>query len=75
MGIIDTDAERCDYATQHEDVKAGQEQDWHRVQVMIYMYAIPRAMPQYRNFSIAGEVVYPHGMRRISQGGLPTSFT
>ena len=57
------------------DVKAGQEQDWHRVQVMIYMYAIPRALPQYRNVSIAGEVVYPHGTRRIPQGGLPTSFT
>ena len=57
------------------DVKAGQEHDWHRVQVMIYMYAIPRALPQYRNFSIAGEVVYPHGTRRIPQGGLPESFT
>ena len=56
------------------NVKAGQGQDWHRIQVMIYLYAIPHALPQYRNFSIAGEVVYPRGTRRIPQGGLPTSF-
>ena len=41
------------------DVKTGREQAWHRVQVMIYQYALVRAIPQYRNVRVSGEVVYP----------------
>ena len=41
------------------DVKTGREQPWHAVQVMIYMYALPKALPQYRNLRLAGEVAYP----------------
>ena len=41
------------------DVKTGREQPWHAVQVMIYMYALPRALPQYRDVRLAGEVAYP----------------
>ena len=29
------------------DVKTGRKQPWHSVQVMIYMYALPRALSQY----------------------------
>lgn len=36
------------------DVKTGREQSWHRVQVMIYMYALPRAFSQYRNIRLGG---------------------
>ena len=36
------------------DVKTGREQPWHAVQVMIYQYAIPRALPQYRNVRMVG---------------------
>ena len=36
------------------DVKTGKEQPWHRVQVMIYQYALPLALPQYRNVRIGG---------------------
>ena len=45
------------------DVKTGREQAWHRVQVMIYQYALPLAVPEYRDLRISGEVVYPdpHG--------------
>ena len=41
------------------DVKTGREQPWHVAQVMIYMYALPRTLPQYRNVRLAGEIGYP----------------
>ena len=47
------------------DVKTGREQAWHRVQVMIYQYALVRALPQYRNVRASGEVVYPTHTVRI----------
>ena len=56
------------------DTKAGQEQPWHNVQVMIYMYALPRALPQYRNARISGEVVYPNRIARVPRGSLHTDF-
>ena len=57
------------------DVKTGRAQPWHRVQVMIYQYALPLAFPQYRNVSIGGEVVYPNHTVRIPRGALPEQFT
>ena len=55
------------------DVKAGQEQPAHFVQIMIYMYALPRALPQFQHAKLAGEVVYPTGTRR-AMGSLHTQF-
>lgn len=40
------------------DVKTGREQPWHVVQVMIYMYAVPRALVGYRGARTTGQVVY-----------------
>ena len=56
------------------DVKTGREQPWHVVQVMIYMYAVPRALPQYRDVRLAGEVVYPTRTVKIPRGGLDIQF-
>ena len=56
------------------DVKAGREQPAHVVQIMIYMYALPRALHQYQHAKLAGEIVYPTGTRRIPMGGLHTQF-
>ena len=56
------------------DVKTGREQAWHRVQVMIYQYALPLALPQYRGVRIDGEVVYPNRTVRISPGAVPGQF-
>ena len=56
------------------DVKTGREQPWHRVQVMIYQYALPLALPRYRNVRIGGEVVYPNHTVRIPRGALPGQF-
>ena len=56
------------------DVKAGREQPSHFVQIMIYMYALPRALPQYQHAKLAGEVIYPTGTRRVPMGSLHTQF-
>ena len=56
------------------DVKTGREQPWHRVQVMIYQYALPLALRQYKNVRVNGEVVYPTHTVRIPPGGLPDQF-
>ena len=56
------------------DVKTGQERAWHRVQVMIYQYALPLALPQYRNVRIGGEVIYPTHTVRVPRGALPSQF-
>ena len=40
------------------DVKTGQPSPAHSVQVMIYMYAIPRALRQYNGIAFNGKVVY-----------------
>ena len=40
------------------DTKSGAEKPSHLIQVMIYIYAIPRALRQYRDLNITGRVVY-----------------
>ena len=40
------------------DIKTGQPSPSHSVQVMIYMYAIPRALHQYRGITFSGKIVY-----------------
>ena len=56
------------------DVKTGREQVWHRVQLMIYQYALPLALPQYRNARVSGEVVYPTHTVRIPMGAVSDRF-
>ena len=41
------------------DFQAGHKQPSHYLQIMIYMYALPKALPQYQHAKLAGEVVYP----------------
>ena len=56
------------------DVKTGREQAWHSVQVMIYQYALPLALPPYRDVRVRGEVVYPTHTVRIPQGAVSGQF-
>ena len=56
------------------DFKTGQEQPWHKLQVMIYMYAMPKALPEYRDFKFAGEIVYNNRTERVPQGGIDQGF-
>ena len=41
---------------------------------MIYQYALPLALPQYRNVRVGGEVVYPTHTVRIPRGALLGQF-
>ena len=50
------------------DIKAGRVQPSHYVQIMIYMYALPRALHQYQHAKLAGEVVYPTGTSTSTNG-------
>ena len=56
------------------DIKAGQKQRSHYVQIMIYIYALPRALPQYQHAKLAGEVIYPTRTVRVPMGSLHTQF-
>ncbi len=40
------------------DTKAGKPKTSHSIQVMIYMWAVPLALEQYRELSLSGRVVY-----------------
>ena len=42
------------------DAKTGRPSPAHAIQVLIYMYALPRALEWYRELSIAGQVAYTH---------------
>ena len=56
------------------DAKTGVERASHVAQVMVYMYAMPRAREQYRNARIAGEIHYPNHIQRVPQGGVNQEF-
>ena len=57
------------------DVKTGTKQPWHSVEIMIYIYALPRALLQYHDANLAGQVVYPTRTVRVPRGCLNTQFT
>ena len=38
------------------------------------MYALPRAMPEYRDAELAGEIVYGTHTERVPQGGIDQGF-
>ena len=56
------------------DVKTGAERASHIAQVMVYMYALPRALDQYKGARIAGEIHYPNRIQRVPRGGLDQGF-
>ena len=56
------------------DVKSGKEQPSHRVQLMIYMYALPRAMPQCAGVRLRGEIVYPDRTVQVPPGSVHGQF-
>ena len=56
------------------DVKTGTERPSHTAQLMIYMYALPKALQQYREAKIRAEVFYPTRTHVISRGSIDQSF-
>ena len=57
------------------EAKVGKVRDGHVWQAKIYMYALPRSLPEYREIEIHGRVAYPDGHRiEIHSSAIDESF-
>ena len=56
------------------DTKTGQESPSHSVQVMIYLYAVPRALEKYRNAKLRGQVTYRDHTVRVPAEAVGEEF-
>ena len=57
------------------DAKTGKPSPSHPAQVLIYQYAAPRALEQYRDVQFRGHVVYPDGQVGIPVSAVDEKFT
>ncbi len=56
------------------DVKTGKPSPSHIAQVMVYMYAVPKALGQYKGIGFDGQVVYPDHAVDIPAESLTPEF-
>ena len=56
------------------DVKTGRPSPSHSVQVMLYMYAVPRAIDGYRGVSFAGSIAYSDHLVDIPASAVDETF-
>ena len=56
------------------DAKTGRPSPHHSAQVMIYQYAVPRALERYRGTEFRGHIVYPGGNVQIPASGVNGKF-
>ena len=56
------------------DAKTGKPSPHHSVQVLTYMYAVPRALPEYKEKQFRGHIIYPEGNVQIPVSGLDRRF-
>lgn len=56
------------------DAKTGQPSPSHHLQVMIYMYSIPRSLRQYKGVTFDGKVVYPDREDHIPSSAVDETF-
>ena len=56
------------------DAKTGRPSPHHSVQVLTYMYAVPRALDRYRGMEFRGHVIYPDGNVQIPVSGVDRKF-
>ena len=56
------------------DAKTGKPNPAHSAQVLIYQYAVPRALPEYREVEFRGHVIYPDGNVQIPASGVDGKF-
>lgn len=57
------------------DAKTGKPGTAHEVQVLLYMYALPRALPEYRGLTVDGLVVYANHEVQIGSEAVDAEFT
>ena len=56
------------------DAKTGRPSPHHSIQVLTYMYAVPRAWELYRGMNTKGHVIYPDSNVRIPASGVDGKF-
>ena len=56
------------------DAKTGKAGPFHAAQVLIYMYALPKALEQFRGVEFRGHVVYPDSQVGIPASGVDSRF-
>ena len=56
------------------DAKTGRLSPAHATQVLIYMFALPRALERYKGLSIAGQVAYPDHVVDIPADAVDGTF-
>ena len=56
------------------DAKTGHESPSHIVQVMIYLYAVPKAIERYRNVKLRGQVTYRDHTVRVEADDVDNQF-
>ena len=56
------------------DAKTGRPSPHHSAQVMIYQYAVPKALERYRGTEFRGHIVYPGGNVQIPASGVNGKF-
>lgn len=56
------------------DAKTGQQAQSHQVQVMLYMYFLPRAKPEWADFTFDGMVYYKENRVEIPSAAIDGSF-
>ena len=57
------------------DAKTGEESASHMIQLLIYMYALPKALPQYGNVKFEGKIIYSNNEVFIPSDAVNNSFT
>ena len=57
------------------DAKTGKPGPHHAAQVLIYMYALPKALQEYRGVEFRGHVVYPESQVEIPVSAVDEKFT
>ena len=57
------------------DAKTGKSSPAHAAQVMVYQYAVPKALEQYHGVEFSGRVVYPDGQVGIPVSAVGEKFT
>ena len=56
------------------DAKSGRPSPHHAIQVMIYMYALPRALERYRGLALSGQVAYPDHVVDVPAAAVDEGF-
>ena len=56
------------------DAKTGRPNPSHTAQVLIYMYALPRALQRYKGLTIVGQVAYPEHVVDIPADAVDRTF-